>query len=82
MMPLAAKEAILLLENVFGVWTLFTDGASNVKGYGLDIVLITPSRETLRQAFRNIPLTNNRAEYKALIEGLELDRGSHAMILE
>lgn len=72
LLPLATKEAIMVSESTTGVWTLFTDGASNVKGSGLGIVLITPSGETLRQAIRTIPLTNNEAEYEALIAGLEL----------
>lgn len=42
MMHLATKEAALVLETIFGVWTLFTNGASNVKGSKLGIVLITP----------------------------------------
>ncbi|XP_070057204.1 uncharacterized protein [Nicotiana tomentosiformis] len=58
-----------------GVWTLFTDGASNIKGSGLGIVLVTPSGKTLRQAIKTVPLTNNKAEYEALVAGLELARG-------
>lgn len=58
------------------------DGASNVKGSGLGIVLITPSGETLRQAINTIPLTNNEAEYEALIAGLELARGLDSEVVE
>nr|XP_016438231.1 PREDICTED: uncharacterized protein LOC107764205 [Nicotiana tabacum] len=73
LIPLAAKEVVLVLE--MGVWTLFTDGASNIKGSGLGIVLVTPSGKTLRQAIKTVPLTNNKAEYEALVAGLELARG-------
>nr|XP_016487846.1 PREDICTED: uncharacterized protein LOC107807903 [Nicotiana tabacum] len=75
LMPLASKEAIMVSEPTSGVWTLFTDRASNVKGSGLGIVLVTPSGETLRQAIRTVTLTNNEAEYEALITGLELAQG-------
>ncbi|XP_075101677.1 uncharacterized protein LOC142177112 [Nicotiana tabacum] len=46
-----------------------------VKGFGIGVVLIMPSGETLRRAIRTVPLTNNEAEYEALIGGLELARG-------
>ncbi|XP_070037252.1 uncharacterized protein [Nicotiana tomentosiformis] len=82
LLPLATKEAVMVSESTSGVWTLFTDGASNVKGSGLGIVLITPSGETLRQAIRTVPLTNNEAEYEALIAGLELARGLDSEVIE
>ncbi|XP_075103578.1 uncharacterized protein LOC142178148 [Nicotiana tabacum] len=75
LMPLAAKEAVLVSGTTSGVWTLFTDGASNVKGSDLGVVLIMPSGEILRHAIRTVPLTNNEDEYEALVIGLELDRG-------
>ncbi|XP_019234378.1 PREDICTED: uncharacterized protein LOC109214869 [Nicotiana attenuata] len=75
LLRLATKKAVMVLESTSGVWTLFMDGASNVKGFGLGILLTTPSGETLRQAIRTVPLTNNEAEYEALIAGLELARG-------
>lgn len=31
LMPLVAKEAVLMLKRTSGVWTMFMDGASNVK---------------------------------------------------
>ncbi|XP_075099035.1 uncharacterized protein LOC142175924 [Nicotiana tabacum] len=53
---------------------LFTDGSSNVKGVVLGIVLIPPSREVIRQPIKCYPITNNEAEYEAMIAGLELER--------
>ncbi|XP_075080310.1 uncharacterized protein LOC142165832 [Nicotiana tabacum] len=55
-------------------WTLFTDGSSNVKGAGLGIVLVPPAGETIRQAIKCHPITNNKAEYEDVIVGLELER--------
>nr|XP_033514003.1 uncharacterized protein LOC117278630 [Nicotiana tomentosiformis] len=74
LMPLAAKEAVLVSVTVSGVWTLFTDGDSNVKGSGLGILLIIHSGETLRQDIRTMPLTNNEVKHGALVAGLELAR--------
>nr|GEZ08525.1 transposon Ty3-G Gag-Pol polyprotein [Tanacetum cinerariifolium] len=64
-------------------WTLFTDGASNVKGSGSGLVLIGPSgvehTYALRLTFDN---TNNKAEYKALMTGLRITRGMNIQKLD
>ncbi|XP_019262735.1 PREDICTED: uncharacterized protein LOC109240536 [Nicotiana attenuata] len=72
----------MVSESISGVWTLYTNATSNVKGSRLRIVLITPSAETLRQAIRTVHLTNNEAEYEALIAGLELARGLDSEVIE
>ncbi|XP_070057195.1 uncharacterized protein [Nicotiana tomentosiformis] len=81
-MPLATKEAVLVSGMVSGVWTLFTDGASNIKWSGLGLVLITHSGETLMQAIRTVPLTNNEVKYQALVAGLELARGLGCEVID
>ncbi|XP_070028763.1 uncharacterized protein [Nicotiana sylvestris] len=55
-------------------WTLFTDGLSNVKEAGLGIVLVPPTGETIRQAIKCHPITNNEAEYEDVIACLELSQ--------
>jgi dsDNA-binding SOS-regulon protein/uncharacterized protein YchJ len=68
-----AEKEVQQLREADGTWTLYTDGASNVKGTGLGILLKSPQGD-------NIPLsiscefqaTNNEAEYEALIAGLQL----------
>ncbi|XP_070006166.1 uncharacterized protein [Nicotiana sylvestris] len=65
-----------------GVWTLFTDGASNVKGSGLGIVLKPPTSSVIRQSVKTSKLTNNEAEYEAMIVGLELAKGLGAEVIE
>ncbi|XP_070040918.1 uncharacterized protein [Nicotiana tomentosiformis] len=82
LLPMATKEAVVVSESTSGVRTLFMDRASNVKGSGLEIVLITPSGETLRQSIRMVPFTNNEAEYEALIAGLELVRGLNSEVIK
>lgn len=57
-----------------GTWSLCTDGSSNVKGAGLVIVLKPPTGETIRQAIKFHPVTNNEVDYEAVIAGLELER--------
>ncbi|XP_059285881.1 uncharacterized protein LOC132039413 [Lycium ferocissimum] len=63
-------------------WTLYTYRASNVKGTGLGVVLRTPTEDVLRQAINSVPLTNNEAEYKVLIAGLEPAWGFGAEVIE
>lgn len=68
----AEKELQVFNGSYPGTWTLFTYGSSNVKGAGLGIVLIPPTGETIRQAIKCHLITNNEAEYEAMIAGLEL----------
>lgn len=55
-----------------GQWTLYTDGASNQKGAGAVLVLISPTKVEYTYALRlNFEeTTNNEAEYEALLAGL------------
>ncbi|XP_070005986.1 uncharacterized protein [Nicotiana sylvestris] len=68
----AEKELQVFNGANLGTWTLFTDGSSNVKGAGLGIVLVPPTGETIRQVIKCHSITNNKAEYEAVIAGLEL----------
>ncbi|XP_070026443.1 uncharacterized protein [Nicotiana sylvestris] len=70
----AEKELQVFNGSNAGTWTLFTDGPSNVKGAGLGIILVPPTGETIRKAIKCNPITNNEAEYGAMIAGLELAR--------
>jgi len=67
-------EVQMLNEDTQG-WTLFTDGASNVRGSGLGIILKSPQGDIIPQSIRcDFHTTNNEAEYEALIAGLQLAR--------
>ncbi|XP_070005527.1 uncharacterized protein [Nicotiana sylvestris] len=68
------KELQIFNGSNAGTWTLFTDGSSNVKGAGLGIILVPLTGETIRQAIKFHPNTNNEAEYEVVIAGLELAR--------
>ncbi|GJU53674.1 RNA-directed DNA polymerase, eukaryota, reverse transcriptase zinc-binding domain protein [Tanacetum coccineum] len=49
-------------------WTLYTDGASSLKGVGAGLVLIDPTGVEYTYAIRlNFPSTNNEAKYEALL---------------
>nr|GEZ49462.1 putative reverse transcriptase domain, ribonuclease H-like domain protein [Tanacetum cinerariifolium] len=56
-------------------WTLFTDGASSLKGAGAGLVLIDPTETEYTYAIRlNFTSTNNEAEYEALLARLRIAR--------
>ncbi|XP_043721080.1 uncharacterized protein LOC122668606 [Telopea speciosissima] len=53
-------------------WQLYFDGATNQRGYGVGILLITPEVLYLPFAFRlEFQCTNNIAEYEVCVIGLE-----------
>ena len=54
-------------------WIMFVDGASNKIGFGAGVVLQNPVRERITRAFKyDFAVTNNEAEYEALITGLRM----------
>jgi ribonuclease HI len=54
-------------------WALFIDGSSCGKGGGVGILLISPIGKMLEFAIPIQPtITNNQAEYEALLRGLQL----------
>ncbi|KAI5326678.1 hypothetical protein L3X38_035752 [Prunus dulcis] len=55
------------------MWQLHVDGASNHKGAGAGVVIITPDGTFLEQAITlGFSASNNEAEYEALLAGLRL----------
>jgi hypothetical protein len=53
-------------------WALFFDGSSCGKGGGVEILLISPRGEMFEFSVPIQPtVTNNQAEYKALLRGLQ-----------
>ena len=60
-------------------WMVFVDGASSAMGASARIVIITPKGIRLEHSFRlGFRVSNNEAEYEALIAGLKtaLDLGA------
>lgn len=61
------------LDQLKDMWQLSVDGASNHKGAGACVVIITLDETMLNQAIRlSFPASNNEAEYEALVVGLLL----------
>jgi ribonuclease HI len=64
-------------------WALFFDGSSCGKGGGVGILLISPRGEMFEFAIPIQPtVTNNQAEYKALLRGLQYLREAGAISVE
>jgi ribonuclease HI len=64
-------------------WALFFDGSSCGKGGGVGILLISPRGEMFEFAIPIQPtVTNNQAEYEALLRGLQYLREAGAVSVE
>ncbi|XP_075640659.1 uncharacterized protein LOC142612452 [Castanea sativa] len=64
-------------------WEVYTDGASNRKGAGIGIVLITPEKLVMENSLRlGFVTTNNEAEYEALLTGAQMVRHLGGEIVE
>ena len=54
-------------------WTLFFDGSSCKQGDGIGIVIISPWGASFEFALPTEPMvTNNQAQYEAILKGLQL----------
>ena len=54
-------------------WEVHIDRASNQKGSGVGLVLMSPEKVVIKKSLRlNFPATNNEAEYETLLEGMAM----------
>ena len=54
-------------------WNVYIDGSSNRRAGGASVMIWTPEGDEIRCMIRlDFPTTNNEAEYKALVAGLDL----------
>ena len=54
-------------------WEVYVDGASNQKGLGVGLVLMSPEKVVIEKSLRlDFSTTNNEAEYKALLVGMTI----------
>ena len=54
-----------------GWWKIYVDGASNARGSGTGVVIITPDETVIEQSIRlDFKTSNNEAEYEAVLVGL------------
>ena len=62
---------ISLQEPLF--WKVYVDGASNQRGFGVGLVLVSPEKITIEKSLRSgFSATNNKAEYEVLLEGMSM----------
>ncbi|XP_016195023.1 uncharacterized protein LOC107635995 [Arachis ipaensis] len=72
-----------LTEEADTRWKLHVDGASNQTSGGAGIILESPAGVIYKQSIKfEFPVSNNQAEYKALLGGLVLAREVRATRLE
>ena len=61
------------------LWSILTDGSSNQRSGGAGVVIQTPEGDKIECMIRlDFPTTNNKAEYEALIAGLDLAKAAGA----
>jgi len=54
------------------MWTLYFDGALNIKGRGIGTVLLSPEGVMIPSTSQlNFSVTNNITEYEAMLAGLK-----------
>ncbi|GJU44531.1 reverse transcriptase domain-containing protein [Tanacetum coccineum] len=80
---LRAYNIAYMPRNAVKCQTLFTDGASSLKGASAGLVLIDPARTEYTYAIRlNFTSNNNEAEYEALLASLRIaEKMKHSTIL-
>ena len=64
-------------------WGLYVDGSSNDGGSGVGLIVVNPKGHRMHCALRfRFTVSNNEAEYKALIAGLKLAKEMKVKSLE
>ena len=54
-------------------WEVYVDRASNQKGSGIGLVLISPEKVIVEKSLRlDFSTTNNKAEYETLLMGMAM----------
>ena len=54
-------------------WEVHVDGASNQKGSGVGLILMSPEKVVIEKSLRlDFLATNNESEYEALLEGMAM----------
>ena len=54
-------------------WKVYIDGATNQRGFGVGLVLISPKKLTIEKSLKlGFSAINNAAEYEVLLEGISM----------
>ena len=60
-------------------WNIYTDGSSNRRAGGAEVVIQTPQKDKIQCMIRlDFPTNNNEIEYEALVAGLDLAKAAGA----
>ena len=73
----APVERLVGVASIQGLppWELYVDGASNQRGSGVELILVSTERITIEKSLRlNFSATNNEAEYETLLKGMVMVR--------
>jgi len=64
-------------------WQVHKDGASNGRGLGVGIIMVSPKELRMEKLLRlGFITSNNEAEYEALIAGLQVMQKPSAKVVE
>ena len=67
------EEQASTTPNRVEYWTMYFNGSLTLKGAGVGVLLMSPSGDKLRYAFQfHFWVTNNVAEYAALLHGIRV----------
>ena len=64
-------------------WKVYVDGATNQRGLGVELVLVSPKKITIEKSLRlGFLTTNNEVEYEALLMGMVMVQKMGGKIVE
>ena len=64
-------------------WKVYVDGATNQRGSGVGLVLISPEKATIEKSLRlGFSATNNETEYKTLLQGMAMVQKMGGKVVE
>ena len=69
----SVDERLVSVASIQGLppWELYVDGATNQRGSGVGLVLLSHEKITIEKSLRlNFSAMNNEAEYEALLKGM------------
>ena len=69
------KSVGLISQRDPSPWEVYVDGAANLKGSSMGLVLVSLEKITIEKSLRlDFAATNNEAEYEALLMGMAMVR--------
>ena len=76
-------KGIISKESRENTWLVYVDGASNCRGVGASIILISPEEIRVEKSFKlGFQASNNEAEYEVVLAGLRMSKQVEAKRLQ